>query len=694
MRTKAIRASKSLDKNILAFLAPVEIVAAKDGDTNPPRFAMTAYTGGDLDLPNFELPVVVDLAGAKFHKSVKANLNHKREAMVGHVDQTTNDGKAIKLGGAISGGGAAANEVLTAHAKGYPWEASIQANRLKIELLPKGKKAVVNDQAVTGPKYIARESTIYAVAFCDQGADDSTQVTIAASAASKKGTDMDAACKTWVEAMGFTVADLSEDQIAGLEANYKGQNGKKPKAAEPSSPFESRKIEAKRRVDIREIADKFLERRPNDLSEIESIEKMHDHAIEANMTAQDFRNEMYDAVIPLGHTVTPPRRDTGLSNRVLMAAICESGRLSNLDKNFTDQELQAAHSRFPQGISLNEFLIEAARANGYTGPASTRITNDIHNAAYGMNGGRHIHAGGGFSTIDVANIVAATANKFLHEGWMMVDQTALRIARIKSVRNFQQITTVSLTGHLTFEKLGPAGEIKHGVLDDMTYTNQVDTYALMLAITRQDMINDDLGALTAVPRRLGRGGMLKLNDIFWTEFLGLVAAGFFASGNANINTGIADATLAGLQATETIFLNQTDPDGKPVGFEPRIWLVPTAIKATATALVSPGQNLLVTGASATIPNVNPYAGRFRVESSPYISNSSFTGNTAVGNWLLADPSDEAVIEIAALNGKVEPIVETADANFNVLGTQMRGYSDVGVNEQEKRAGVYADGGAS
>jgi hypothetical protein len=62
--------------------------------------------------------------------------------------------------------------------------------------------------------------------------------------------------------------------------------------------------------------------------------------------------------------------------------------------------------------------------------------------------------------------------------------------------------------------------------------------------------------------------------------------------------------------------------------------------------------------------------------------------------MLADPRDMPVIEIAALNGRVEPIVETADADFNVLGIQMRGKSSVGVALQEYRGGVRADGGAS
>ena len=62
--------------------------------------------------------------------------------------------------------------------------------------------------------------------------------------------------------------------------------------------------------------------------------------------------------------------------------------------------------------------------------------------------------------------------------------------------------------------------------------------------------------------------------------------------------------------------------------------------------------------------------------------------------MLADPNELSTIEIAALNGKVEPTVETADADFNTLGIQMRAFGDVGVNLQEFRASVLADGNAS
>jgi hypothetical protein len=52
-----------------------------------------------------------------------------------------------------------------------------------------------------------------------------------------------------------------------------------------------------------------------------------------------------------------------------------------------------------------------------------------------------------------------------------------------------------------------------------------------------------------------------------------------------------------------------------------------------------------------------------------------------------------VIEVAFLNGQESPTIETAEADFNVLGVQMRGYHDFGVALQDPRGGVKAKGEA-
>jgi hypothetical protein len=90
---------------------------------------------------------------------------------------------------------------------------------------------------------------------------------------------------------------------------------------------------------------------------------------------------------------------------------------------------------------------------------------------------------------------------------------------------------------------------------------------------------------------------------------------------------------------------------------------------------------------------NPHQGKFRVEVSRYLANTKYTGNSAKAWYLLADPTDLPVIEIAFLNGQEAPTIETAQADFNVLGIQMRGYHDFGAALQDPRAAVKVKGEA-
>jgi hypothetical protein len=684
--------AKNNHHQIIAIDSSVTIEAAEgDAPKGPRSFTSTFYTGGPLTVGGWDMPVVVDLAGLKNGKVLVANLDHDASKRVGNF-QVSNDGRQLVANGRATAATAARDEVVNSAADGYQWQASLEVQPHKVEELAKGKTVEVNGQQITGPAYITREGTLKGFAFVSHGADDNTSATIAASSAppNRKERKMEPNFKKWVEAMGFDADSLTDENVAGLKANYEGQNATRKKAATSENPFEARKIEAKRINEMREIADRMIEARNSTVEEILEIEKMYDHAVSAKMEARDFKLELMEATLP---KASVPRFQSRvapkMNNRVVEAAICQAGRMDGHEKHFDDQTLQAAHDQFKGRIGLKQLLLLAAQDRGYQANYATEVNIEVQRAAFGMQGGRQIHATG-FSTIDISTILSNVANKFLREGWNAVDMTPMRIAAIRPVNDFKTVTTVSLTGDLQYDLVGAGGEIKHGTLGQETYSNKADTYARMLAITRNDIINDDLGALTAVPRRLGRGAGLKLNDIFWTRFLDNSA--FFTSGRNNVNEGVADMTVGGLTATETIFMNQVDPNGKPLGLMPALLLVPTALKVPANSLMR--SERLITGGTGTLGEANPYAGRFRVESSPYMSNSSYTGFSAAAWYMLADPAEMPVIEIAALYGRVEPVVETADADFNVLGVQMRGYSDIGVALQEYRGGVRADGGSS
>ena len=142
---------------------------------------------------------------------------------------------------------------------------------------------------------------------------------------------------------------------------------------------------------------------------------------------------------------------------------------------------------------------------------------------------------------------------------------------------------------------------------------------------------------------------------------------------------------------ETAFAKLTDPDGEPLGGQLAILLVPVELRTTGSELMT--SNLVVTGENATRPDNNIWQGRYRLESSVYMSNANYTGNSALAWYLLSAPGDIPVIEVGFLNGQQTPTVQTAEADFSSLGIQMRGFHDFGVELQEWRGGIRAKGEA-
>ncbi len=151
-------------------------------------------------------------------------------------------------------------------------------------------------------------------------------------------------------------------------------------------------------------------------------------------------------------------------------------------------------------------------------------------------------------------------------------------------------------------------------------------------------------------------------------------------------------SIDGLTQAEVALLEQTDADGKPIGIMPAIILVPTALSAIGTMLYK-SLEIRDTTASIKYPVANPHQGKFGTEVSRYLANSNYTGSSVKAWYLLADPNDLPVIEVAFLNGQESPTIETAEADFNVLGIQMRGYHDFGVALQDPKGGVKSKGEA-
>lgn len=383
---------------------------------------------------------------------------------------------------------------------------------------------------------------------------------------------------------------------------------------------------------------------------------------------------------------------------------------------YTDKVLQTAHDLFANSsnrhslgqIGLQRLLLLAAHSRGYNGDLS-QINNgnleEILRAAFS----REIRAEGG-SAISLQNVLANVLNKYLLYGYFHTDMSWREIAAIRPVKDFKPTSGLNLTGDFLFLKLNADGQITHGALTDEAYQNKIDTFARMLGINRQIIINDDTSILTTVPMLMGIGSNDSISKLFWTLLLNppvwpgdsnafffnrTVATSTLGGGaiNSNIVPSGASSVLSSssLQTATQLFDKQVKPNGQPLGVRPAILAYPPELDVTALELMQ-SENLVYGGSTAAKqPMKNVWKGRYKPVMSPYISNTNYTGNSTTQWFLFADPNRLPAIEMAFLNGQETPTVQTAQANFNQLGIDVRGFFDSGVAMQNPRGAVKSPG---
>ncbi|MCC7084841.1 MAG: hypothetical protein IT427_07530 [Pirellulales bacterium] len=680
----------------ITFTAPVEIQASAD---RPPRFETLAYTGGAIRVGGYDLPVVIDLSGLSFRKSVTANLDHNPEKRVGHVSRIANDGRELVLHGIVSAVNESVSEFLKSARAGYPWQASVEVSPESIDEVARGQTVIVNGRELTGPIYVIRKGVLSAVAFLASGADDNTTVSIAAKAERAKNMKP-AKFEEWAEEMLNDTSLLTNEGWANLHANFCGRSQANEQDRLAVAPL----IVASSASDPVEAEEKRLRQidaavRGEWENHTEQISELKLQAIAGKYTVDELLQEVRQIRSKVMEEKLPSANCDGRngyrdSNKTIEAALCLAGGLTNPKKHFAEPILEAA-DRVIHAASLQQILMSAACNNGYRATPGQSINDGNLRSILAAAFQPQIRASG-FSTVSISNVLSNTANKFVLDGWSEIDDPWQKISSVKSVRNFKEHTFIELLDSLEFEELGSGAEIKHGTLADDKMTVQASTYAKMLEITRQDIINDDLGALTDIPRRLGRAAMQKFRRLFWTKFL--AADSFFDASNGNVLTGSGsslDSAGTGLTNAIKKFRAQkssVDDGAKLIGGKPVICLVPPALEIAGRRLLNSAG--IVSGTDGMIPDGNPFNGLCELVVADWAgTDGGLTGGSDVKWYLFRSPSYAPAMLVAALNGKVEPTVETADADFSVLGVQMRGYSDVGVARGEPLCGLQAAGTA-
>jgi hypothetical protein len=483
--------------------------------------------------------------------------------------------------------------------------------------------ATVNGQSHVGPVRIVKASSLREVSFVTLGADAETSVAIAAEAAEEQPMAADATQKPTDEVVETAVVAATAEVAVVPEPEIKVEASKSDEL----------------NATIATLNDK-----------VSKMEKL--------LATRDER-----PAAPAVHVVA----DVAPTADVIQAAFALQGGLPQVEKHFDAKTLEAAH-KVQRTTSLGEVLLAAAEAKGYDGPrrVTSATLRPILEAAW--------------ATHSVSGILSNTANKFLLAGFNSVESAWRSIASVRSVNDFKTLTSYRLNGGFKFEKMANGGEFKNAAASEDSRTISAETYGIMTSATRTDLINDDLGAFTAIPQRIGRGGALKLNDVFWTEFQA-DHGNWYTSGRGNLVSSAGALSIANLKKLVTAFRKLKDPDGNPVAVDPRVLLVPADLELDAAEIM--GSALIQSGATTGQPDRNVLAGRYQVVGTTYLTSAD-------DYYLMASPADLPAMEVAFLNGVQSPIVETAEADFNVLGVQMRGYFDFGVAKAEYLAGVKGD----
>lgn len=685
------------------LIAEAKIDASFGEATADKPFSIAAYNGGIMTVEGFG-SVLIDLQGVRLGDNVTLLEGHENTnlAVIG-VGTPSVKGGSIVIDGAISPDLPAAARAVQIASKGVRLQASIGAEVIKAKRIERGKSVNVNGRTFRAEGrgfLLVQQSQLKHVAILPNGADGSTAVNIAAQAASLEESDMN--FQKWLEAKKI---DNFDELAAGVQAMIKAQFDAEQKAADDQDKKDLAAKAAKSGAnDHGDDDDPVATLRASMAKESKRIALVSvaakDHpeilakAIDDGWDEETTKTHVELATLRAGRK-GPAIHVHGsngkpLDGAVIEAAVCMSLSMPNVDKHFKAETLEAAQSRFSRGVGLQELLLMAAQANGYAGPLNVKANlREVLRAACSPD----INAA--FSTLSLPGIFQNVANKELLAGFAEQDQTWREIATVRSVTDFKTVTSYRMLDDLEYEEVGPDGEIKHGTLTEESFTRRAKTYAKMFSLTRTDIINDDLGALDDLRSRLGAGAARKFNNVFWAAFMD--NSSFFTSGRGNYIEGAGtalDINGDGLAEAILSFDEMQSPDGKRIGGAAAMLLVPPQLQFVAKRLyVSTTVNTGGSSSNDTVGDANIYSGLYRPVVCRWLSDSNFTGYSTKAFYLLREKSSLAAMVVSLLNGVANPTVEMADANFNTLGIEFRGYHDFGCDKAEWLAGVKSKGEA-
>jgi len=262
------------------------------------------------------------------------------------------------------------------------------------------------------------------------------------------------------------------------------------------------------------------------------------------------------------------------------------------------------------------------------------------------------------STSDFPALFTNLTNRVLQPAYKAAPQTWKTFSSQQNLPDFRPYQEIDMSANIKPTLIPEGGEYQSSTFMTGAGEWRIFTYGRKFVVTRQVIVNDDLGALQRIPPLMGRGFADFESDLVYALLTagGTTLAGgvgvnqpdglpLFHSTHRNIATG--GLSVAGLGAARQLFRSQVDPSGNLIMLDPTYILAPTQLETAIELFMAP-VNPTVIGAD------NIFRGKFTSITDPRIDPVNAAGVPLIGTptffYLLASPAQVPMITYGYLNG--------------------------------------------
>lgn len=332
---------------------------------------------------------------------------------------------------------------------------------------------------------------------------------------------------------------------------------------------------------------------------------------------------------------------------------------------------------------------DAAMASGYRGHTLLDLARGsldrIGASARSMDKMQIVGAAFTQGTSDFPVLLENAMHKALQQAYAVAPDTWSRFCATGSVSDFRAHNRYRVGSLGMLDALNEAGEFKNKTIPDGEKGSiTASTRGNIINLTRQAIINDDLGAFIGLAAQLGRAARRTVEATVYAllaENAGLgplLADGktLFHADHGNITTAAA-ISMAAIEADRVAMASQTDVGGNEfLDLRPAALVLPIGLGGTARS-INAAEYDPDTANKLNKPNV--VRGLFR----DVVDTPRLTGTR---RYLFADATEAPVIEVAFLDGNQEPYVEREEG-FTVDGSRYKARLDFGVAAIDYRGAV-------